>query len=53
MLHYPCTFARGADHFPRDADGKLVHGEMTYVDTWKAMEGLLGIGKVKTIGASI
>lgn len=30
----------------------MVMGETTYVDTWKAMEKLLGTGKVKAIGVS-
>jgi diketogulonate reductase-like aldo/keto reductase len=52
MMHYPCTFARGPDRFPRDASGKMIHGERTYVDTWKAMEKLLDTGKVKALGIS-
>ena len=52
MMHYPCTFARGAERFPRDSDGKMIHGKTTFLDTWKAMEKLLTTGKVKTIGVS-
>lgn len=53
LIHYPCTFARGEDRFPKDKEtGKMVMGETTYVDTWKAMEKLLGTGKVKAIGVS-
>lgn len=52
MMHYPCTFARGAERFPRDADGKMISGETTYVDTWKAMEKLVETGKTKAIGVS-
>lgn len=52
MMHYPVTFKRGEDRFPRDASGKMLLGETTYVDTWKAMEKLLQTGKVKTLGVS-
>ncbi|KAI0176943.1 putative aldehyde reductase [Pestalotiopsis sp. NC0098] len=52
MMHYPCTFQRGQERFPRDADGKMIHGETSYVDTWRAMEKLVTDGKVKAIGVS-
>lgn len=52
MMHYPCTFARGEDRFPRDSDGKMVHGETAFVDTWKAMEEVVKTGKAKAIGVS-
>ncbi|KAJ5354579.1 hypothetical protein N7541_005623 [Penicillium brevicompactum] len=52
LMHYPCTFKRGPDRFPRDADGKMVAGETTFVDTWKAMEKVIKTGKVKAIGVS-
>ncbi|KAK2612019.1 hypothetical protein QQS21_001984 [Conoideocrella luteorostrata] len=52
LMHYPCTFARGDERFPRDHDGKMILGKTTFVDTWKAMEELLTTGKVKAIGVS-
>ncbi|KAL2689060.1 hypothetical protein Neosp_003111 [[Neocosmospora] mangrovei] len=52
MMHYPCTFARGEERFPRDANGKMIHGETTFVDTWKAMEKLVKTGKTRAIGVS-
>ncbi|KAH8429897.1 aldo/keto reductase [Aspergillus melleus] len=52
LMHYPCTFKRGPDRFPRDADGRMIHGETTYLDTWKAMEKVTKTGKVKAIGVS-
>ncbi|PLB49727.1 Aldo/keto reductase [Aspergillus steynii IBT 23096] len=52
LMHYPCTFKRGPDRFPRDAEGRIVHGETTFVDTWKAMEKVTRTGKVKAIGVS-
>lgn len=52
LMHYPCVFARGAERFPRDGEGKMVHGKTTYVDTWKALEKILSTGKAKAIGVS-
>jgi alcohol dehydrogenase (NADP+) len=52
MMHYPCTFARGPERFPRDADGRMIHGKTTFVDTWKAMEEVVKTGKAKAIGVS-
>lgn len=52
MMHYPCTFARGEERFPRDANGKMIPGETSYVDTWKAMEKLVKTGKTRAIGVS-
>jgi aryl-alcohol dehydrogenase-like predicted oxidoreductase len=52
MMHYPCTFARGEDRFPRDADGKMILGKTSFVETWKAMEKLVKTGKTKAIGVS-
>lgn len=52
LMHYPCTFKRGPDRFPRDAEGRMIHGETTFVDTWKAMEKLTKTGKVKAVGVS-
>ncbi|KAJ5737913.1 uncharacterized protein N7483_003038 [Penicillium malachiteum] len=52
LMHYPCTFKRGSDQFPRDADGRIIHGETTFVDTWKAMEKMTKTGRVKGIGVS-
>lgn len=52
LMHYPCTFKRGPDRFPRDAQGRMIHGKTSFVDTWKTMEKLTKSGKVKAIGVS-
>ncbi|OTB05347.1 hypothetical protein M426DRAFT_57106 [Hypoxylon sp. CI-4A] len=52
LMHYPCTFKRGQYRFPRDSDGKMLHGETSFIDTWRAMEKLVKGGKVKAIGVS-
>lgn len=33
LMHYPCTFKRGPDRFPRDVEGRMISGETSYVDT--------------------
>lgn len=52
MMHYPVTFKRGPDRFPRDEDGRMIHGESSFVDTWKAMQKVVKSGKAKAIGVS-
>lgn len=52
MLHYPVTFRRGDDKFPRDANGRMILGDTTFVDTWKAMENVMKTGKARAIGVS-
>ncbi|KAL2440830.1 putative oxidoreductase C26F1.07 [Exophiala dermatitidis] len=52
MLHYPVTFRRADDKFPRDANGRMILGDTTFVDTWKAMENVMKTGKARAIGVS-
>lgn len=52
LMHYPCTFARGPNRFPRDTEGRMIHGTTNFLDTWKAMESLTKTAKVKAIGVS-
>lgn len=47
LMHYPCTFARGPERFPRDANGKLIHGKTSFVDTWRSMEKVVKTGKAR------
>ncbi|KAL2845143.1 NADP-dependent oxidoreductase domain-containing protein [Aspergillus pseudodeflectus] len=52
LMHYPCTFKRGPERFPRDTEGRMIKGETGFLDTWRAMEKLTETGKVKAIGVS-
>jgi diketogulonate reductase-like aldo/keto reductase len=52
LMHYPCTFKRGPERFPRDKEGRMIKGETGFLDTWRAMEKLTETGKVKAIGVS-
>lgn len=38
--------------FPKDADGVVIEGSGSYVETYKAMEKLVEKGLVKSIGIS-
>jgi diketogulonate reductase-like aldo/keto reductase len=52
LMHWPCAFKPGEDLFPKDKDGKNETANISYIDTWKAMEKLLKTGKTKAIGIS-
>ena len=43
LMHYPVTFKRGPERFPRGSDGRMLHGDTTFVDTWRAMEKSKGV----------
>lgn len=55
LMHFPVGFEhRGndADVWPKEADGRQACTDVDYVDTWLAMEKLVGLGLVKSIGLS-
>ncbi|RAQ99636.1 Aldo/keto reductase [Stemphylium lycopersici] len=53
LMHWPSPFARGAEAFPREADGKTTKmGDTDYVDTYRAMEECVKSGKARAIGVS-
>lgn len=66
LIHSPEAHHRvakaGLDHapqsvddiepFPKDASGRLLTANVDFIDTWKAMEQLLGTGLVRSIGVS-
>lgn len=41
-----------SDLFPKDANGVVIEGTGSYLETWKAMEKLVQKGLVKSIGVS-
>jgi len=52
LMHWPSAFKSGDNVFPKDKDGKIQTEQISYVDTWKAMEKLIKTGKTKAIGVS-
>jgi len=53
LIHWPHAFQRGDVPFPKNDDGTVNYDIHTdYVDTWLAMEKLVDLGLVKSIGVS-
>jgi len=52
LIHWPMSYKRGENNFPEDENGVTINGESHYLDTWKAMEKLVGKGLCKAVGIS-
>lgn len=54
LIHTPIgyEYREPEDLFPKDAEGNLCFSDVDYLDTWKAMEPLVDLGLVKSIGVS-
>jgi len=52
LIHWPTAYLEDGEKFPKDAEGKILFSEVDYMDTWRAMEGLVKKGLVKSIGLS-
>src|SRR5437764_12939290 len=51
LIHTPFAFQPGDEQDPRDQNGKVIYDDgVTLVDTWGAMEKLVGEGKCRAIG---
>lgn len=52
LVHWPQAYKEEGELFPKDADDKIAFSDVDYVDTWKALEPLVGEGLVRSIGIS-
>jgi diketogulonate reductase-like aldo/keto reductase len=53
LIHTPFAFQPGDEQDPRDASGNVIYDKgVTFLDTWRALEGLVDEGKCKAIGLS-
>src|ERR1700720_2214477 len=53
LSHTPFAFQPGDEQDPRDSSGNILYdGDVTLLDTWKALESLVDHGKCRAIGLS-
>lgn len=53
LMHTPFAFRPGEEQDPRDAAGNVIYDEgVTLLETWRAMEELVGDGRCRAIGLS-
>ena len=53
LIHTPFAFQPGDEHDPRDQDGNVIYDKgVTLLDTWGAMENLVGHRRCRAIGLS-
>jgi aldehyde reductase len=53
LAHTPFAFQAGDEQDPRDENGNVIYDkEVTLLDTWRAMEGLVDRGRCRAIGLS-
>lgn len=52
LIHWPMGFKDGLEPFPKDSDGKTIFSDVSYIETYQALEKLHKSGKVKSIGVS-
>ncbi|ELU06173.1 hypothetical protein CAPTEDRAFT_162698 [Capitella teleta] len=54
LIHWPTSMKHdgNCDKFPRDDQGNVQHTNVSYLETWKALEKAMDDGLVKAIGLS-
>ncbi|CRK87640.1 CLUMA_CG001436, isoform A [Clunio marinus] len=52
LIHWPISYQKSDELFPKDASDKMLHANIDLKDVWKAMEELVDAGLTKSIGVS-
>lgn len=53
LVHWPMGFKeQTGSAFPKDENDKTIFSDVNYLETYKAMEELMKLGKIKSIGVS-
>ena len=53
LIHTPFAFQPGDEQDPRDQNGNVIYDKgVTLLDTWRALESLVGDGRCRAIGLS-
>jgi len=53
LIHWPMGYKESGDVlFPKNEKDELIFSDVDYIDTWKAMEDLVDLGLIKSIGLS-
>ncbi|TGZ52341.1 hypothetical protein CRM22_010631 [Opisthorchis felineus] len=52
LMHWPASYEPSDELFPKREDGSILYDNVPPEETWKAMEELVSMGLVKSIGLS-
>jgi aldehyde reductase len=52
LIHWPMSFPEGGDLVPKDKAGNVISSDVDFLETWRAMEDAVTVGKIRSIGLS-
>lgn len=53
LIHWPMGYKEAGDNlFPKNDKDEVIYSDVDYLETWKALETLVGEGLIKGIGVS-
>jgi len=52
LIHWPQGYFEEDGLFPKDKNDKVIYADTDYLETWKALENAVLVGKVRSIGLS-
>ncbi|KAK7574430.1 hypothetical protein V9T40_011621 [Parthenolecanium corni] len=52
LIHWPMAYKEDGELFPKDKNDQIITSDVSYIETWKAMEKLVDEGLAKSIGLS-